>query len=57
MNTLCRLQMVSFNKNMKYVVLAMKLVSLIRDKPRFKSLCAILLENIARIANAVQVTI
>ena len=43
MNTLCRLQMVSFNKNMKYVVLAMKLVSLIRDKPRFKSLCAILL--------------
>ena len=40
MNTLCRLQMVSFLKNMKYVVLAMKIVSLIRDK----SLRAILLE-------------
>ena len=34
MNALCRLQMVSFNNNMKHVVLALKIVSLIRDKPK-----------------------
>ena len=36
LNTLCRLQMVSFNKNMKYAVLALKIVSLIRDNSGIK---------------------